>query len=251
MESLDSLAPASVQNYHTALSSLWSWAVAEELVEEHVARKVRAPRPDRREIVPLSEEDVRAMLGACDRSAAYSRPGKQRSDHGRPTAARDRAIILLLVDTGIRASELCELRIYQCDLKNHRVMVMGKGRKERVLPMSPRTAQTVWRYLTTREDAEQKARPLFATASGRPLDRDALRRMLKRCGRRGGIRGVTVHRFRHTFAIWFLRNGGNVFALQRMLGHSTMEMVRRYLAIAETDVEKAHRDASPVANWVL
>jgi integrase len=84
-----------------------------------------------------------------------------------------------------------------------------------------------------------------------PLSRYALGRLVKRLGDRAGVHGATVHRFRHTFAIEFLRNQPNIFALQRMLGHSSLEMVRRYLAIAQADVEVAHQEGSPVANWAL
>ena len=190
------------------------------------------------------------MLAACDRSRSYVRPGKRKCDHERPTALRDQAIIKLLVDTGVRASELCALRIRDLDMTNLRVKVMGKGSKERLLAINARTAQAIWRYLATRED-RRPVDPLFATRSGQLLDRHNLRHMLKRSGERAGVSGVTVHRFRHTFAIQFLRNGGNMEALKEMLGHSTFEMVERYLHIVQADIDNVHRTASPGGNWLL
>jgi site-specific recombinase XerD len=154
------------------------------------------------------------------------------------------------LDTGIRASELCELRIYQVDLRNRRLTVMGKGSKERMVPISARTAQAVWRYLAE-WGGTRKAEVLFTTRHGLPMNRHGLRRLIKRAGDRAGVERATVHRFRHTFAIEFLRNQPSIFALQRMLGHSSLEMVRRYLAIAQADVEMAHQEGSPVANWAL
>jgi site-specific recombinase XerD len=251
LNSLAALSPKSVRNHHTALSALWTWAVREDIAPRHIVRDITPPKPASREIVPYTRQDLKAMLAACDRTAGYARPGKAPCDNARPTALRDRAMITLLVDTGIRASELCDLQIWHCDLKNQRITVMGKGRRERVLPISARTAQVIWRYLATREDAQRKASALFITSNRRKLERNSLRRLLQRTGQRAGVLGVNVHRFRHTFAIAFLRNGGHVFALQRILGHSTMEMVRRYLSIADSDVQHAHRDASPVQNWLL
>ena len=127
------------------------------------------------------------MLAACDRSRAYTRPGKRKCENQRPTALRDRAIIFLLVDTGLRASELCDLRLRQVDLKSHRIVVMGKGRKERTLPIAPRTAQALWRYLSTRDDTGRDAAYLFTTHLGSPVSRYSLRRMLSLIGQRAGV----------------------------------------------------------------
>jgi integrase/recombinase XerD len=180
------------------LSALWRWAEHEKLVECNILRDVEPPKPEEREIVPLTQADVKALLAACDRTRAYDRPGKRRCDNTRPTGLRDRAILLLLIDTGLRASELCELRIHQADLKNHRVTVMGKGSKERLVPMSPRTAQSLWRYLATRPDAKP-VNYLFITGQDTPFDRTSLRRLVYRIGERAGVNNVHPHRFRHTF----------------------------------------------------
>jgi integrase/recombinase XerD len=136
LSSMDGLSAKTLLNYHTGLSALWTWAVKEGIAEEHILHKVRRPKPEKREILPYTRRDLQAMLAACDNTRAYVRPGKRKCNHSRPTADRDRAIILLLVDTGMRASELCNLRIQDLDMANHRVRVMGKGRKERMLPIS-------------------------------------------------------------------------------------------------------------------
>ena len=89
------------------------------------------------------------------------------------------------------------------------------------------------------------------TITGRPMDRVVLLEMLKDLGAKVGVADCHPHRFRHTFAINFLRNGGNVYELQMALGHTTLEMVRVYLALAETDLQRAHEEASPVTKWRL
>ena len=237
-------------NYHTGLSALWTWALKEKLVVANIVRDVQPPRAEDRAVEPLSEADVRAMLGALDKSQVYRRPGQRPTNHSLATSTRNRAIILLLLDTGLRATELCELTILHCDIKNRTLKVMGKGTKERILPFSPSTGQAIWRYLATRKDARMNE-PLIASSQGRPLGRDDLRRLIANIGQRAGVHGAYPHRFRHTFAINFLRNGGNAYALQMALGHASMDMVRKYLALAQTDIAAAHQIASPVANWRL
>lgn len=251
LASFPELSNASICNYHVALASLWSWAVEQQIVKDNLLHHIARAKPEQRVIKPFTEAEVRSLLAACGRSRAYTRPGKRKCDHARPTAARDRAIILTLLDTGLRATELCNLRIADLDQKNRELIAFGKGSKERRLPLDPRTLQAILRYLDTRADPERTDLPLFATENETALCRQNLRRLLERVGERAGVEGVHPHRFRHTFAIAFLRNSGDIYSLQRMMGHSTLTMVQRYLALAQSDVTQAHRRASPVANWHL
>jgi integrase/recombinase XerD len=238
-------------NIYIALSALWTWALKENLVVANIIRALDWPKPEQRAIIPFTQSDLRAMLAALDRSAPYTRPGKRECSHSLGAAVRNRAILLLLLDTGVRASELCELKLTDTDLSNRRILVMGKGKKERFIPLSPSTAQALWRYISTRPTPQDNTDRTFLTPVGRALDRHDLLKILRRIGHRAGVADVHPHRFRHTFAITFLRNGGNAYALQEILGHSSMTMVRRYLALAQTDLEQAHRHASPVSNWNL
>jgi integrase len=222
--------------------------MAEDLVYEHIIRRVPRPKPEKRAIKPYTKNEIRSMLKALTHSRAYIRPGKGESVHRLQHGERNRAIILLLLDTGIRASELCSLRIHNLDLQSHWVRVYGKGDKERVLPFSARTGKALWKYLATRKD-DHAGDYLFITNNGDALNIDSLMKAMISVGRRAGVIGVTVHRFRHTFAVSYLRNGGGAYSLQMMLGHSTMEMVKNYPAPCGTDLEKNHKLASPVDNW--
>lgn len=245
----DTLSNKTLLNVHAAWSAFWTWAIQQGFADTNPVEAVERPRPEKREIVPFSRDDVIALLKACDQTKNYARPGKRECANTRPTAQRDRAILMLLLDTGLRASELCALRVRDADMGNRYIIVQGKGNKERLLPMDVSTMQSLWKYLASRETAPED--PLIITTEGNPLDRQQLRHLLDHLGKRAGIARVYPHRFRHTFAIQYLRNGGDVYTLQRLLGHTTLDMVKRYLAIAQADVQAAHRKASPAANWKL
>ncbi len=239
-----------VLNYHIGLSALWTWAVKEQIVPANVVREVHPPRPEKREIIPFTEAEIKALMSSLEHSRIYSRPGKRSSNHALPDAARNHAILMLMLDTGIRAHEISALKIFDVDQRNQRIQVMGKGSKERSIPFSARTGQALWRYLSTRPSA-RVGDALFVTRSNRPMDRHDLRKLLHRIGERANVNNVHPHRFRHTFAIQYLRNGGDAYTLQALLGHSTLDMVKNYLRLAQVDLDAAHRRASPVDNWRL
>lgn len=239
----------SMLNARTALSALWEWAIGEGQISGNVIRKYKPPRPEQPAIVPFTRDDVRRLLHSAAVNVAHTANGKTYT-RTNPNAARNKAVILLLLDTGARASEVCDLRIRFFDARNRQIRVYGKGDKERLIPFSPSTGQAVYRYLMTRPTASIDA-PLFVSDADRPILRRDLLHTLVRIGQAAGVADVHPHRFRHTFAITYLRNGASIFALQAALGHTSLDMCRRYLAIAQADVDAAHRIASPVANWNL
>lgn len=236
--------PHSVANAWTAISSFYTWAEHELGVEHIVRGKIRAPKVPDPEIVPYTQTEVHAMLDACHQTGG-------RQVQRRPTSLRDRAMITILVDTGVRASELTALKVGDYTRSTGQLLVRkGKGSKPRAVFMGNNARKVLWRYLAERPEADDKA-PLIATKTGNHLQRDNVRHTIQRAAERAGVRGATVHRFRHTFAINFLRNGGNPIQLQSMLGHSRMDTLTIYVKLAAVDLEQAQRIASPADNWNL
>ena len=133
--------------------------------------------------------------------------------------------------------------------------VLGKGDKERMVPIGRQVQRHLWRYITRcrPEPAIPDLDVVFLTREGRQLSKDRMDKIMARYGRTAGITGVrsSPHTLRHTAAVRFLRHGGDVFSLQRMLGHATLEMTRHYCQLADIDVKQAHLTASPVDNLGL
>jgi len=161
-------------------------------------------------------------------------------------AERDKAILLSLVDTGCRASEFLSVNIGDLDFVNGEIRILhGKGDKYRTVYLGRNSRRAVRRYLKTRKELSSHS-PLWITNDGCRLTFSGLRQIIRRRAWDAQIDSPGIHDFRRCFAIEFLRNDGDIFTLQKILGHSSLEMVKRYLAIAKTDCEIAHRKASPV-----
>lgn len=151
-------------------------------------------------------------------------------------------LALFLLDTGCRISEALNLRVREIDFDNLLVTLDGKGRKQRVVPFSFVLRRAVFRHC--------KELPadslLFANGTGAALGRQNVLRDFKALCKRLGFDAParTVHAFRHTFAVNYLRRGGSVFHLQKVLGHSTLEMTRRYANLVTADLQAVHERVS-------
>ena len=246
------LSAKTVLNAWTALSSLWTWAERESDAQHVIRGRIARPKYRRPIIEPFSEAEVRALLKACETMHAWDRRNDRYIEGTRPTALRDRAILLMLLDCGLRVSELTALNLADYDRKSGQVTIHhGKGDKKRTISVATVAKQAIWRYLKTRPEA-LPGDPLFLSShSGGRMDRVAVRAIVMRAGERAGVAKAYPHRFRHTFAVNFLRNGGNPLALQDILGHEKLDTVRLYVKLAETDLAQAQASASPADRWGL
>lgn len=183
-------------------------------------------------IQAFNDEQLRALLNAPD----------LRTWKG----IRDRAMMLLLFDTLARVSEISGLRDRDVNLTERIIRVMGKGGKERDLPLGNEATTSAVRYrrLVANLRADD---PFFITQRGTRISRHQAHDIVAGYGKKAGIEGVrcSPHTLRHTAAKKFILNGGDVFTLQRLLGHTTLYMVRRYVQLTLADIQVQHERFSP------
>ncbi len=155
---------------------------------------------------------------------------------------------LLLLDTGCRITEALTVRVSDIDLDNLLVTLDGKGRKQRIVPLSFALRKALHHYIADFNLKQDSL--LFATQEGAPVRRmTALRSIKLLCVHLGfDPPARTLHAFRHTFAVNYLRRGGSVFHLQKVLGHSSLEMTRRYANLVTADLQAVHERISLLSN---
>jgi site-specific recombinase XerD len=226
--------PRTVKDYHGHLRTFFRWIVDEGALDVSPVERIPVPIDREDDIIPFTSEQVDALLDAARKT---------------PTPKRDEAIVLFLLDTGARASEVCNLTFADLDLTQKQAVVEGKGGKKRPIYFGKRTARALWNYL--KDDKREADEAVFASShTGEALTRNGLLLLLRRLGKAARIHTVSVniHRFRHTFAVEFLKNGGNQMALMRLLGHTHIRMTSRYVHLAQADVQKQARQFSPADN---
>jgi site-specific recombinase XerD len=235
--------PRTIQAAYASLSAFFNWAIQESLIQTNPCANIKRPKLEKRLVVIFSRDEVADMLKVCD-------------DHEDDAiGARNKAILLTLLDTAVRVSELVGMRMDRLNLSEGSARVTGKGAKERDVPIGVITRKALWRYISLFRPEPLGGKSadtmLFLNQDGSALTGRMAEHIVSRVAKKAGLSHAHPHQFRHTAAVQFLRNGGNVFALQKMLGHTTLEMVRYYVELSKQDVKDAHKTASPADNWQL
>jgi site-specific recombinase XerD len=225
--------PGTVHIYYRSLKTFFNWLVAEGYYEKSPMQNVKPPKLPRPVIMPFSLQDIQNLLKLTAGSKFLD--------------LRNRAIFLLFLDTGVRAQEMADIQLGDIDFDYETIRIMGKGSKGRFVRIGKTTQKALLKYWLAREDIDFPQ--LWLSEERRPMKRDGIQQMVRhycRAAVKSGAR-PSCHTFRHTAAIFFLRNGGDIFSLQIMLGHSALEMTRRYVStLGVEDMIRAHQKASPV-----
>jgi len=223
-----------VQKYYRALSVLFNWSVSEGILETNSLVKIKVPRAEKKVVKALSSNEVNQLISALGNTF---------------DGVRNKAIILVLVDCGLRLGELLNIKIKDINTEQQLLKVDGKT-GERVVRYGMTTEKALKQYMKIRNKVDGHNDSLWLTKKGITLKDSSVETLFIKLAKRTGI-AVHPHLLRHTFATLWLKNGGDSLMLQRLLGHTTLMMTNRYCqAVGCYDAVEAHKRFSPVDRLV-
>jgi integrase/recombinase XerD len=240
------LSEAGVENYWKSTRSFFRWC-HEVLNIKRPDLELKHPKYKMPDATAFTREEVAKLLDAAQYQGYFVSPKGTKYRKKVPNALKYKALLLILLDSGLRLGELTRVRISDVDLETGEILVRpygsGQKTKPRTVYLGKSARRAVWLYLSKRE--YQSEDPLIDMTSKH------IWVMVRKFGIKAGISHTHPHKFRSTFAIEYLRNGGDPFTLQRLLGHSKLDMTKHYLDIVESDKRRMHQKASPADEWKL
>ena len=235
-------ARASIARRVGAIHTFYRWASARGFVNADPAAMLGRPKVANRLPTVLRPAEAAGLVEAPE--------PRSQDEVGRAVALRDRAVLELLYGSGLRVGEVSALTIDRIDLDRGRVRVLGKGSKERDVPMSDFAVEATREYLRRGRAplAVDGSAALFFNRKGRPLGVRDIRALVERYGS-GKLSGrrVTPHALRHSFATHLLEGGADIRAVQELLGHASVATTQRYTHVSRTRLFAAYRQSHPRA----
>ena len=231
------LSPGYINGQYRRLHRFFNWLVEREFVERNPLHLIKPPHLDEKTVPVVTEEQMRDLLLLTDPALARTRLHRFR-------LLRNRAVLYLLWDTPGRLEEVAMLDLDHLDLERGAVKVMGKGRKERWMPIGNAAQSVLWDYLQAREDVSPWTGAVWVSEHGRPMEPNGIYQMLKRLGKRAGIPKLHTHQLRHSFAMNALRAGMPERILMIIGGWKKIPATYFKTLDAE-DAQLFHRQMSP------
>ena len=229
------LAPKSIARIISSIRSYHNFLSSEQIIKENPALNLDTPKIPRKLPLVLSEEEISSIIKAVDDAYQF--------------AKRDKAIIEMLYSCGIRVSELCDLETSNLFIDDDLLRVMGKGSKERLLPIGGRAKRLLDDYLIhSRHKLIKKtsSSSVFVSRNGRPLTRAMINNILKKWALKSGIiKPVSPHTLRHSFATHLLEGGADLRFVQALLGHSDITTTQIYTHLEKHYIKQVYRSHHP------
>ncbi len=225
-------ARSTLQRKVSAVRRFFHHLVVEGVLPANPAALLEPMKMPRRLPEVLREEEIQRVLDGW------------RPEH--PVEIRNKALVEVLYGSGMRVSELVALRIRDLDLREGIARVLGKGRKERIVPLSPKAQEALRRYLEIRTRLNPRTDHIFVSRTGRPLTRQRVWEILREVFRSLGDReGVYPHLLRHSFATHLLSRGADLRVIQELLGHARLATTQIYTHLSLDQVKRAFHRAHP------
>ena len=230
----DLLSPKTVQCHVRVLKAFSTWLYEEEYTAVNRLRNLKLPKATTKIMEPLKPEEIKKVVSIINRKS-YS-------------GERNHAVLVTLIDTGLRSSEAAGITLSNLNLGDGYIRITGKGDKERIVPIGKFVQMELLHYI---EKIRPQAYPsdcnnLFLSRRGRPMTTNTVKMVFSKLARSSGVKRLHAHLCRHTFAVNYLLNGGDIFSLREILGHATLEMVNYYLHFTRSQITAQHRKYSPM-----
>jgi integrase/recombinase XerD len=213
------LSPYSIQGHVRAIKAFWGWLLKEEYILKNPLARLPLPNAPQSLVKTLTMDQFRRLLALVDRHT--------------PVGAKYYCTLLFLLDTGVRISELVNIKMADIDLVNCFARVVGKGRRERLVPFHRRTRKELQRYVKVFQPklSSHNSCYLFPRGDGGHISVNSVQQYIRRIAARAGLRGTkcSPHIFRHSFSTTFIAKGGTDFALMDILGHTSLQPTQKYI----------------------
>lgn len=207
----------SVRTYSRAVKVFYRWLYFENYIDIDINR-LQLMKANKEVILPLSDKEVKQLLALYDNSTFLN--------------CRNKSIIMLMLDCGLRLGEVVNLKLSDIDFINHYLVINGKGSKQRIVPFGSAVSKQLTIYIDYRTECETDSNSFFLTQQQKAITHNTIKMLFARIKKKKSFARVYPHLLRHTFATNFVYNGGNLEVLRVLMGHSTINITQIYIHLA-------------------
>jgi len=234
------LSPFTIQGHVRAIKAFWGWLYGEGFISENPLAKSPLPKVPKNIVKTLSKEDISKLLNEVDRQT--------------PLGFKYYCVLLILLDTGLRVSELAGIKMGDISISEGLIKITGKGQKERMVPFCKTTRKVITKYTSQFRQSlcPQESPYLFAKRDGDNVTIGSIQQYIRRLAGKAGLQGIkcSPHIFRHTFATQAVANEAHPFVLKEIMGHESLQTTLKYTNLTASEIKKQHSKFSPVAGLI-